>query len=369
MPQNRPDDGSGRKSVVVRVKLKGLNVTRARGKWYVYHRDSGDALLKGYEGSRADLDKRMEEPDFIGAYNARRSRNLKQTYPDETLGALVQWFENECPEFGKLSDATKKDYQAAFLYLRPEFDAPLDTITQHSLYDVRDRCAKEKWPRFADKMISAISSMFTRAAKRGKMKGNPAIGVEKIHTADPNSNREWFPDEWRDAIALAPPEVKTPMMLARFAGFRGQTIAALQWKQYQTDARFGKCFRVQVRKNKEPVWIPVIPELQEYLEALTRTSLHIAIRDNGTVWESEKHMQTQVSHFLRSIESASAVEPGSTLHGLRVSYAAELGRDGASDGDVAAALGDRSDRMGKHYTRHVENENKVIRAFKGKTKK
>jgi len=39
-----------------------------------------------------------------------------------------------------------------------------------------------------------------------------------------------------------------------------------------------------------------------------------------------------------------------------VSYAAELGRGGASDGDVAAALGDRSERMGKHYTRHVENE-------------
>jgi hypothetical protein len=42
------------------------------------------------------------------------------------------------------------------------------------------------------------------------------------------------------------------------------------------------------------------------------------------------------------------------------------GRGGASDGDVAAALGDRSERMGKHYTRHVENEVRVIRAFEGK---
>lgn len=355
--------------MVVLVKLTGLNIVRARGKFYVYHRDTGERLLSGFAGSRDDLEKRLAEPDFIGLYNSRRKRDLRHSYPADTLGGLIQWFENDCPEFAKLSDATKKDYQAAFLYLKPEYDAPLDTITQHSLYEVRDKCAKEKWPRFADKMISAISSMFTRAVRRGKMKGNPALGVEKIHDADPNSNREWSAAEWLDAIASAPAEIKTPMMLARYAGFRGQTIASLQWKNYQTDNRFGKCFRVQVRKNKEAVWIPVVPVLQSYLDGLDRSSLNIAIRDNGTIWPSEKHMQTEVSHFLRSIQGKTAVEAGATLHGLRVSYAADLGRDGASDSDVAAALGDRSERMGRHYTRHVENEAKVIRAFKGKTSK
>jgi site-specific recombinase XerD len=306
---------------------------------------------------------------MVAAYNARRVRDLKRTYPDGTLGALIQWFEHECPEFENLAEATKKDYRAAFAYLRPEFDAPLSTITQPALYEVRDRCAKDKWPRFADKMLSAISAMFTRAVKRGKMPANPAIGIDRLHKADPNANREWSSAEWLDAIRQAPAEIKTPMMLARFAGFRGQTIAALQWKNYQTDPRYGKCFRVQIRKNKEAMWIPVVPELQAYLDGLTRTSMNIATRDNGTVWDDEKQMQTAVSHFLRSIQDTSAVEPGATLHGLRVSYAADLGRDGVSDGDVAAALGDRSERMGKHYTRHVEKEAKIIRAFKGKTGK
>jgi hypothetical protein len=355
--------------MVVKVRLEGLNVVKARGKWYVYHRDTKTSLLKGFEGSRAELERRLSQPDMVAAYNARRVRDLKRTYPDGTLGALIQWFEHECPEFEKLADATKKDYRAAFAYLRPEFDAPLSTITQPALYEVRDRCAKDKWPRFADKMLSAISAMFTRAVKRGKMPANPAIGIDRLHKADPNANREWSSAEWLDAIRHAPAEIKTPMMLARFAGFRGQTIAALQWKNYQTDPRYGKCFRVQIRKNKEAMWIPVVPELQAYLDGLTRTSMNIATRDNGTVWDDEKQMQTAVSHFLRSIQGTSAVEPGATLHGLRVSYAADLGRDGVSDGDVAAALGDRSERMGKHYTRHVEKEAKIIRAFKGKTGK
>lgn len=349
--------------MVVTVKLEGLNIVRARGRFYVYLRETGEPLLKGFDGTRAELLKRLAMPDMIALYNSTRKRDLRHAYPAGTLGALVEWFENECPRFAKLEEATKKDYRAAYLYLRPEFDAPLDTITQPTLYEVRDRCAVQKWPRFADKMMAALSSMFTEAVKRGKMPMNPAKGIDKAHKANPNSNREWHPDEWRDACARAPAEIKTPMMLARFAGFRGQTIAKLQWKHYQADPRFGKCFRLVVRKNKEPIWIPAAPELQAYLDALTRSSTFIATKTDGTPWKDEKQMQTDVSHFLRGIQDSSAVEPGATLHGLRVSYAAELRREGTSTDDVAAALGDRSESMGKHYTRHVENESKVIRAF------
>jgi hypothetical protein len=353
--------------MVIKVPMAGLNVTKDRtgAKLYVYHRASGEALLRGFEGGREALNKRLGEPDMLAAYNRLQKRDLKHSYPDDTLGGLIQWFENKCPEFERLADATKADYRDAFLYLQPEWDAPLASITQPALYDTRDTCAREKWPRFADQMISALSSMFSRAVKRGKMPMNPAKGIDKCHQADPNANREWAPAEWADAIKRAKgnQEIMTPLMLARHAGFRGQTIAKIQWKTYQPDSRFGKCFRHVAAKNKENSWVPAAPELQAYLDGLDRTALQIAARNDGTPWESEKHMQTAVSHFLRGIEATSAVEPGATLHGLRVSFAAELGRDGASNGDVAAALGDKSERMGKHYTRHVENESKVVRAF------
>jgi site-specific recombinase XerD len=353
--------------MVVTVKLEGLNIVKARGRWYVYVRETGDALFKGFDGSRDDLMRRLGEPDMLALYNSKRVRDLKNVYPEKSLGWLVEWFQTKCPRWDKLSDATKKDYLAAFAYLRPEFDCPLDSITQASLYETRDVCAKAKWPRFADKMISAVSSMFSHAVKRQMMSMNPAMGIDKIHTADPNSNREWSAEEWADAIRLAPTEIKTPLMLARYAGFRGQTIAVLQWKHYQPHPSFGKCFRIVVRKNAEPTFVPAVAELQSYLADLPRNSVNIATRADGTTWDDEKQMQTSVSHFLRGIKDVSAVGAGATLHGLRVSYAAELRRDGADAGGVAAALGDRSTRMGEHYTRHVENEAKVIRAF-GKKK-
>lgn len=355
--------------MVVKVKLSGLNVIKARGKYYVYYRYTKEALLKAFDGSRADLDKRMSQPDFIGAYNARRKRDLKHSYSEGTLGSLIQWFENDCQRFAKLSDATKKDYRAAFLYLQPEWDAPVDTITQPSLYQVRDNCAKAKWPRFADKMMAALSSMFSEAVKHGKMATNPAKGIDKAHTADPNANREWAPDEWEIARDRAPAHLKTVLMLARHAGFRGQTIAALQWRQYQPDPRFGKCFRLVARKNDEKSWVPARPELQAHLDTLDRTLTTIATRADGKPWKNEVQMQTMVSHYLKRLEKKGLIGAGATLHGLRVTYAAGLRRDGADTSDVAAALGDRSNRMGEHYTRHVENEARVIRAFEGKKRK
>lgn len=355
--------------MVVKVKLDGLNVIKARGKWYVYHRDTRHALLKGFVGSRADLERRLAMPDMVAIYNARRVRDLKRTYPAGTLGSLVQWYENECPEFDKLAEATKKDYRAAFVYLKPEFDAPLSTITQPSLYEVRDRCAKDKWPRFADKMVSALSSMFTRAVKRGKMTTNPAKGIDKAHSADPNANREWSPDEWEIARDRAPVHLKTVLMLARHAGFRGQTIAILQWRQYQNDPQFGKCFRLVAKKNDQKTYVPATPELQAHLDGLDRSLATIATQANGRQWDNEVQMQTLVSHYLKRLEKKGLIGAGATLHGLRVTYAAGLRRDGANTSDVAAALGDRSERMGEHYTRHVENEARVVRAFKGKTSK
>jgi integrase len=67
---------------------------------------------------------------------------------------------------------------------------------------------------------------------------------------------------------------------------------------------------------------------------------------------------------LRDLKREGLIGAGTTLHGLRVSYAARWKRNGANDSEVADLLGDKSVRMGAHYTRHVEAEANVIRAFK-----
>ncbi len=327
--------------MVVRVKFKGLKIANARGKYYVYRRETGEPLIKGFIGSRAELLQKLEDPEFIQVYN--RPRLLKRRagdFPIETLGGFIHWYtcgaiddakESEVdgyPKWWKLAKSTRDDYLDAFDYLRPEFDIVLKDITQPALYEVRDTCANDKWPRFADQMIAALSSMFRQAVKRGKMSFNPCLGMDKAHKADPNANREWEPEEWQFARENAPLEIKICLFLARYAGLRGQTIVQVNRKQFKA----------------HPLTL-------------------IAVRDDGTVWPSEKEMQTRVSHWLRDQERAGHIGAGTTLHGLRVSYAAWWRRNGANTREVADLIGDESERMGAHYTRHVEAEQNIIRAF------
>jgi integrase len=160
------------------------------------------------------------------------------------------------------------------------------------------------------------------------------------------------------------------MMLARYAGLRGQTIVSINRKQFEDhpEGPTGKAVGYTPRKNRKKVksvLLPALPELQEFLAELKvqRADGLIAVRDDGSQWPSEKEMQTRVSHWLRDRERSGLIGAGTTLHGLRVSYAAWWRRNGASKSEVADLIGDASEAMGAHYTRHVEAEHNIIRAF------
>lgn len=352
--------------MVTTVKLKGLNVRQSRGKWYVSIRKTGETFVKGFVGSRDDLERHLADPDVLRAYTAAQTRDRSKVYSEGTLGELVRWFKTESPRWQKLSDASRKDYEKTFAYLDPEFDILIEDIDQAQLYEVRDTAAKAKWGRFADKMISHLSTMFREAVKKKKMRSNPAIGVEKVHSADPNANHEWMPTEVAAALEAAPRWIKTPLVLARYQGFRGQTCRALTWRTYIDDPRTVKAFAITVRKNKELAWFPCEPETIAHLEELTKTSTFICTTSEDKPWKNEQSMQGKVSDFLTELKRDGIIRQGCTLHGLRVTYAASIRRMDLDAGTVADALGDRSTRMGEHYTRHVEKEAGRMRAWKRK---
>jgi hypothetical protein len=91
--------------------------------------------------------------------------------------------------------------------------------------------------------------------------------------------------------------------------------------------------------SKKIVFLPVLPELQAFMAELKvqRADGLIAVRHDGSAWESEKEMQTRVSHWLRDQERAGHIGAGTTLHGLRVSYASWWRRNGATKEEVHLA--------------------------------
>lgn len=380
---------------MVSVKLSDLNIVPARGRYYVYRRSTGETLIKGFEGTLEELKQRLAQPDFLSIYNRHRVQRKSPTanMPLETLGGFVHWFtngdidrtkqerkdparfvadHNGYPKWrNKFAETTRDDYIKCFEFVRAEFDIALKTITQSDLYDVRDRCANQRKTRFADKLITSLSSLFRQAVRRGKFTGvlfNPCAGMDRVHIADPNANREWRPDEWQFVRENAPTEMLIPFMLARYAGLRGQTIIEVNRRMIEDHPETGKAIRYTPHKNMDVVKVvllPMLPELQEFLAILKveRADGLIAHRDSGSKWGTANYLQKTVSGWLREQEHAGNIGAGTTLHGLRVSYAAWWKRRGASNREVADLLGDESEAMGAHYTRHVEAEISINRSF------
>ena len=100
------------------------------------------------------------------------------------------------------------------------------------------------------------------------------------------------------------------------------------------------------------------------LASLGRDIGPICLNDDGSPWEDEKQLQNASSKFLTRLGEEGVVGKGLTLHGLRSTFAAELKRKrGSTNREIADALSDRSERMGAHYTRHVETKERVLRAL------
>jgi integrase len=355
---------------VVNVKMRGLKVYEAvNGHWYVYVRATGEALLKNFKGSKNDVLKLLETPEMMGAYNAKRARAAR-VYPAQTLGWLVAWFidPKQCEHFkSKLAASTQEKYKECLSCLEEVYDAPLSDLRTHDIVLWRDKVEKDKWPAFADRMVTALSTAFGLAAERGWMDSNIAQGIRRTYKSNKNANREWLPAEWTTVMERAPMHLKIAYMLARHLGYRSQSTVAVEWANYQPDPRFGMCFRMNHRKNdEEGHWLPASPELQTFLAGIKVRTANgkIAVRYNGQPWESEEQLQKQSSNFLTKLARDGLVGPGLTEHGLRVTFSCEIKRvTGANDDQVAAALGDRDPRMGAHYTRHVEQEARIIEVF------
>jgi integrase len=352
---------------VPKVNLRGLKIYSVNGKWYVYLRGTKTAIVKGFEGTKPALLKMLESPQMLGLYNAKRERD-RNSYPDRSLGWLVAWFtdEKQCAHFAKLADGTRKKYRECLDLLQEYYDDPLETITKHHVVGARDAIEAKKWPAIADYTVTALSTMFGLAAEKGWMTSNPAQGTRRVYKSNKNANREWLHEEWETVMKLAPMHLKIAYMLARYAGYRSQSTVRVCWTNYQPDPRFGMCFRMHHKKNDEMHWIPAAPALQKFLADIKVRSPkgQIAVRFNGKPWRDEAQLQKQSSNFLTGLAKKGLVGPGLTEHGLRVTFAAEIKRvTGANDSQVAAALGDRDVRMGAHYTRHVEQEARIIEVF------
>lgn len=335
----------------MRVKVSGLKqYTDRHGKRRVYHRASGtpiDASLSGQEiaAEVARLDK------LHGKVEAKAG----------TLASLlVSW--KSSPAFTEgLAARTQSDYRKIMDYLEPIGGTPLTEIGSGFIAKLRDKTIKKKRVGFTNHMLAMLSSAFKHGLEYELVETNPCreIAKAKMTAERKRPNRAWTPEERANVPAVAWPQLRLPLLLARTWGIRRGDIVKLPRSAY---ADGWLTFRAG--KNDALLTLPVRGDLKREVEAAidaapSGDSTLLCLNTRGKPW-TENGLSVQIAKFLTECRKKGIMGPKGSIHGLRHSVGAELRAAGYSAEQRKMILGHETDEMAEHYSSSADVRGELI---------
>jgi integrase len=305
------------------TKIRGINRVSKRladgsVRYYHYHRATGRAL-KGEPDSVEFL------ADYVAAEESMRDRHagvLNRLIRDYTLS----------PEFGKLADSTRKEYQRMLTKVEAKFgDLPIaaldDARVKQDFMSWRGTVAKESGDREADNRLSVISSMLTWAKENGHILHNHVAGFRRLHKAD-RSEKIWLPEHIEAFMKVAPLELQRALILALHTGQRQADLLSLSWNNCD-----GSFISLRQGKTKRRVEIPCTITLKRMLDGLDR--------DTNLVLTTKTKLPWKARYFKAQWETAAKAAGITDLHfhDLRGTAITMLAEAGCSTPQIAAITG------------------------------
>jgi integrase len=326
-------------------KITGLKSYTSKGEVYVYDRASGVRILAPL-GTAAF----KEELRVVREAAAGRPAAIAGTF-----GAAVLIY-REHHRWTDLAPRTKADYDKVLAYLAPLERMPLIQIDRAFIAGLRDKTYAKRKRRFANYVVAVMSAVFSIAAERGLMKDNPAKGVRLIPRPKnaAKANRAWTEGE-RDAVIDAASNVLRPVIaIGMYAGLRQGDVLRLP----RNAVKDGWLALKTGKAGVEIAW-PVHRELAAILEAAPKhDAITLLASSRGRPW-TEDGFRSSFFRLINRLETEELIGAGLTFHGLRHTVGKLLKEDGASDEDIAIALGQKTTAMARHYSAEADTRTRM----------
>jgi len=333
------------------VKVSGVKRYNDRhGKPRAYHRASGtpiDVELKG---------------QALAAEVARLDA-LHKPLPAKagTLGGLLESYKTS-PRFMDLEDRTKADYRKIMDYLKPVAGKPLVELGPAQIAKLRDKTLKLKRAGFTNHMLAMLAAAFHHGTEYDLVDRNPVTGIAKARMAADRKrpNRAWTPDERRNVLAVAWPQLRLPLALARYLGIRRGDIVNMPLQAYSNG-----WLTFRAGKNDKLLRLPVLGGLKSAMEQALRdrpakaTDLLLCLNTRGKRWTANG-LSVQIDKFLEECRERGIMGPKGSIHGLRHSVGAELRAAGYSAEQRKLILGHDTDEMAEHYSASADVTGQLI---------
>ncbi len=166
------------------VRVRGVKKTRsAAGRVYYYHR-----------ATKTRIKAKPNTAEFVAEVAKLEKRSTTVLPLAGTFGALVAAY-RASPEFQKLADRTRSDYQGVLDWLHGIDGMPIIQLDGPAMLAIRDRAFAQRKRRFANHVLQVLGTILNWGRPRRPSAGNPLIGMRNIKIARPRdlprANRPW----------------------------------------------------------------------------------------------------------------------------------------------------------------------------------
>lgn len=331
------------------VRVKGVKRVRSKGRIYYYDRQSGRRITAPY--GTPEFFQQIEQ--LRGTAPARRS------IPG-ILGGLIEAY-RASPEFAGLAPRTRSDYQKVFDYLIAIEAMPLIQIDEAAVMRFRDRAFAQKKRRFANYVVQVFRLLFAWGKPRNlapRLLAELSL-IRKPRNA-PRKNRAWTSEECAAVLGAATGGIRVGIALGMYGALREGDVIRFPWSGYD-----GSAIQWTQGKTGNEVWLPAHRDLRVILNeaAKDRRAVTVVTNQSGAPYTGNG-FRALFFRLIRKLEAEGKVAPGLTFHGLRHTAGKMLDEAGCDTRTIAAALGQRSEAMARHYSEEGDRRRRVVVAIK-----
>lgn len=265
----------------------------------------------------------------------------------DTLETLIQNFKGKDernPDWLALAETTRRDYEYAFKVILKQWPKlPVKLTQQRGMKaDIR------KWhrsfssnPRKADKLLFALSKLFSYAIADEIIDKNPCTGIERLYSGS-RRDSVWTADKIATFRDSAPKHLLLPFEIAIGTGQRQGDILALTPKDYD-----GQYLRFEQSKGGKRLKVRVHSRLKALLDETDKDKLRICLNSRGRPWTKDGFKTSWGK------ECARLKIDGVTFHDLRGTFITERRREGSTVEQIASISGHSTSEvktvLEKHY--------------------
>lgn len=296
-------------------------------------------------------------PEFWQEYANILNGDRQPRVSSRTFEKLIASY-HKSPRYRRLKTRTALDYDKYLEFFKARMGQANPAMMQRKDV-IRLRDANAEKPYFANYSVRVLRVLMEHCVDLGWRETNPAKGVPEIKTV--KTEREPWPRELLEAYRAHCPigtRERLVMELCVGTGQRIGDVLEMRWSDIQDGSVF-----VRQNKTRKELWVPILPELQEVLDAASRHSVYLLTNNHRTNRWSYRGASHAVLQVRKEI-GATAYD----IHSWRYNAATELLEAGCED-DLIAAVTGQSPAMVRHYTKKVRQKVRAVRAQKMRAEK